>query len=91
MTTATPTRFSDMPVAQQAGILCNDPQFQRFAAIRSGFPGSAFTPTAAAEYLRTCCKVNSRRDLNTDATARDQFARLRTEFDAWTGRIAQRR
>ena len=27
--------FADLPPAQQAGILCNDPEFQRFAALRA--------------------------------------------------------
>lgn len=80
--------FAQMPAAQQAGILCNDPQFQRFAAIRSGFTNGQFTTTAAAEYLRTCCGITSRRALNSSAPARARFNILRTEFDAWTGRIA---
>lgn len=81
-------RFDDMPAAQQAGILCNDPRFQEFAAQRCGFPGGQFSSTAAAEYLRDCCGIQSRRWLNTDETARRKFQTLRTEFDAWTGKIA---
>lgn len=91
MSATTQTRFADMPASQQAGILCNDPRFQEFAATRSGFPGGAFNASGAAEYLRTCCKVASRRHLNTDPAARGRFDQLRTEFDAWTGRIAQPR
>ncbi len=75
--------------AQQAGILCNDPNFQRFAATRSGLPQTSFNASAAAEYLRECCQIESRRQLNDDAGARDHFDRLRTEFDAWRGRIAR--
>ena len=82
------TRFSQMRPAQQAGILCNDPQFQKFAAIRSGVPGSKFCASAAAQYLREACKIASRRELNTDAIAQSNFAALRTTFDAWAGRIA---
>jgi hypothetical protein len=84
-------RFADMPAPQQAGILCNDPRFQSFAALRSGFPGDSFQPSAAAEYLRSCCGIASRSDLATNPNARDRFDRLLTEFDAWTGRIAQPR
>lgn len=79
--------FNDLPEPQQAGILCNDTQFRRFAAMRSGFPDIEFTPTAAAEYLRDCCQIDSRRELATDAAAQTRFDRLRTEFDGWTGRI----
>ena len=91
MTQSAGTRFSDMPASQQAGILCNDSRFQKFAATRSGFPGAAFNASAAAEYLRTCCKIISRRHLNTNPDARARFDRLRTEFDAWTGRISKPR
>jgi hypothetical protein len=84
-------KFADMPQAQQAGILCNDPQFQRFAATRSGMPGKQFNASAAAEYLRSICQINSRTMLNISKPAQAQFAALRTEFDAWSGKIAQQR
>jgi hypothetical protein len=82
------TRFNRMHPAQQAGILCNDPQFQKFAAIRSRFPETQFCASAAAQYLRDTCKIESRRELNTDTAAQSNFAALRTTFDAWAGRIA---
>ncbi|MCF7725748.1 hypothetical protein [Sulfitobacter sp. M22] len=91
MTAAIRQRLTDMQPAQQAGILCNDPQFQRFAATRSGLPGHQFNASAAAEYLRGVCQIDSRTALNTSAPAQSQFAALRTEFDAWSGRIAQQR
>jgi len=83
------TTTKSLSPAQWAGILCNDPRFQRFAATRCGLPDAAFNASAAAEYLRDCCQIDSRRQLNDDADARDHFDRLRTEFDAWTGRIAR--
>ena len=82
------THFNQMPPAKQAGILCNDPQFQQFAAIRSGLPDTKFCASASAQYLRETCKIDSRRELNTDAAAQSKFAALRTTFDAWAGRIA---
>jgi hypothetical protein len=45
----------------------------------------------AAEYLRRFCDIQSRRDLATNIDARARFRILRTEFDAWTGRIASQR
>ncbi|MBR9651886.1 hypothetical protein [Thalassovita aquimarina] len=84
-------RFEDMEPAQQAGILCNDPRFQKFAAMRCGAPGGQFSASASAEYLRQCCGIDSRRELSSDRAAQHQFRILRTEFDAWTGKIASQR
>lgn len=83
--------FDSIDPAQQAGILCNDPRFQAFAATRSGFPGITFSATAAAEYLRQCCQIASRNELTTNTAALTLFEMLRTEFDAWTGKISTHR
>lgn len=88
MTTTTRQRFEDMDPTQQAGILCNDPRFQTFAARRCGLDDQQFSPTAAAQYLRDCCHIESRRQLSRNTAAQKQFQILRTEFDAWTGKIA---
>ncbi|SFQ52125.1 hypothetical protein [Donghicola eburneus] len=88
MTASTRQRFDDMDPAQQAGILCNDPRFQQFAAIRCGFPGGQFSSEAAAEYVRDICKINSRRQLTQNPDAETRFQAMRTDFDAWTGKIA---
>ncbi len=85
------TPFDDLPSPQQAGILCNDPQFQRFAGLRGLGVNEDLNPTAAAEYLRTTCRIASRRDLASDASAAQRFQTLRSEFDAWRGRIARPR
>ena len=76
---------------QQAGILCNDPQFQRFVAERMCFEAEDVWPSVAAEYLRRFCNITSRRDLATNINARARLRILRTEFDAWSGRIAKPR
>ena len=81
-------RFDEMPPAAQAGILCNDPRFQQFVGARTIKSGVSVANSGCAEYIRTICKVTSRRDLNTDPTAQATFQTLRTEFDAWTGKIA---
>ncbi len=87
----TPTRspFDLMPNAQQAAILCNTVQFQTFAATRCAFPVDQMNPSAAAEYVRSICKVASRAHLDRDERAAGRFQALRTEYDAWRGRIAQ--
>lgn len=88
MTAALRRPLSDMPHAQQAGILCNDEAFRRFADAHTARTGDPLTPSAAAEFLRRRCQITSRRDLNTDPHARTRFDALRTDFDAWRGRIA---
>lgn len=85
--TAQIRRFNDLPNAQQAGMLCNDAQFRQFAGTRTIKSGIELSPTAAAEFIRTFCTITSRRDLNTNAEAARKFQILRTEFDAWAGRI----
>lgn len=89
-------RFDNLPPAQQAGMLSNDRLFQTFAgkclALRDQSKIEArLNPSAAAEFIRRECKVASRSDLNTDPAAQRRFAQLRTEFDAWRGKIANQR
>ena len=88
MNAHTRQRFDDMDPAQQAGILCNDPRFQRFAASRCGMQGEQFSASAAAQYLRECCQIQSRSQLTTSQSAQLKLQILRTEFDAWIGKIA---
>lgn len=80
-------RFHDLPNAQQAGMLCNDEQFRTFAGQQFLSSKVQVSPTATAEFIRRHCGVDSRRDLDTDDAASRKFQTLRTEFDAWAGRI----
>lgn len=89
MTQLPKQRFNDMPQAQQAGMICNDQQFQNFAAISSGFQTGDFNASASAEFLRNICQIDSRAALNTNKAAQSRFAALRTDFDAWAGKIAR--
>jgi len=96
MTARTRQRFDDLPPAQQAGMLSNDEQFQTFAgkclALRDRTRSEArLNPSATAEFIRRECKVASRADINTNPAAQRRFAQLRTEFDAWRGKIADQR
>lgn len=91
MTRTATRRMEDLAPAQQAGILCNDPRFQSFAAMRCGFQDGQFSTGAAAQYLRECCQISTRRELDISPTARARFQTLRTEFDAWTGKLAAQR
>lgn len=88
MTAPARTAFRNLPIPQQAGILCNDIQFRTYiGALLTGrrLPMSA---TAATEYVREYCKIGSRRDLSGNRDAAARFAELHTEFDAWRGKIA---
>jgi|GEM_PF-646101 len=88
---STRRRLDDLPPAQQAGILCNDPRFQKFAAMRCGLPDQQFNSSATANYLYEVCGIKSRSELIEDSTLNKRFQALRTEFDAWTGKIATQR
>ncbi|MBO9453239.1 hypothetical protein J7426_23460 [Tropicibacter sp. R16_0] len=85
------TPFSDLPAQSQAGILCNTRHFQDFAALECGFPRGTFGHSATAEYLRKFCGIDSRREFETNETAREKLAVLRTEYDAWRGVIPKPR
>ena len=86
------TQWHLMPPAKQAAILCGQDTFQRFAAEQSNaLPGQTFNTSAAAEYLRLFCGVNSRADLNKNHTAAARLAVLQTEYDAWRGKIPSQR
>lgn len=78
-----------LPADQQAGILSNDPRFQKFAATRCGMTGTTFGTEATAEYIRTVCGITSRAELSRSTQARIRFDQLKTEFAAWSGRIAR--
>ena len=89
--TKTPRPFDDLPAPQQASILAADSQFQRFAGARCVKSGIQFSPEAAAQFIRSYCAIDSRRDLTTNAVAAKKFQALRTDFDAWAGRIQSQR
>lgn len=91
MTTPNRQPFSDLPPPQQAGILCNDPRFRKFASCRCGRGGQHFGQNAAAQYIRDVCQIDSRRELANSPEAAESFQRLRTEFDAWLGKISPQR
>lgn len=85
------TPFADLPRPQQAGILCNDPKFQTFAGDQTLHHGQPLNSSACAEFIRLQCGVNSRAALDTNTAAAHRFDALRTEFDAWRGRIPPQR
>lgn len=85
----TQPRRENLP--QQAGILCTDVAFRRFAAHECGLTGQEFSTEAAATFLRQQCQIASRRELADDPIAQDRFRSLKTTFLIWAGRIAEPR
>ncbi len=83
--------FDQLPVATQAGILCNDKRFHRFVEVQLKLRIGWITETGAAEYLRQTCGIQSRRELTTNQTAAEKFQTLRTEYDAHIGKISRPR
>lgn len=76
-------------LAQQAGILCGEAAFIRYAHEHATgdekFHG--MSPEAAAEYVRFHCCVTSRSDLDKDEAAGDKFRELRASFKLWMSGI----
>ncbi len=82
-------RMADLSRAQQAGILCSEPQFTNFLARYHEMkvrPEQTIAE-AAAEFVRSYCKVTSRAFLDSEPDRGEVWDQLRTEFDAWTGKI----
>lgn len=76
------TPFKDLPPSQQAGIRCNDPEFQAWC--------HAFDPPyfidrgrTAADFVRSYCNVTSRSRLNEPVPAKNWTA-LNERFEADT-------
>lgn len=56
--------FSSLPLSQQIGIRCTDPEFVRFCENREDFfPGNYSSADPIIEYVRAYCGVKSRADI----------------------------
>ena len=69
--------WGDMPYAQQAGILCDDPKFVRFVFERGG-PG-----LQPADYVRKFCDVQSRSEIRSGTKAEQRWNLLVSAYRAW--------
>ncbi|WP_186260029.1 hypothetical protein [Burkholderia gladioli] len=71
-----------MNLVQLAGMLPRDATFRAYLCDLAGVDD--VTPDNAAEYVRTICEVESRRELATDPDAARRFETLvRRPFVAW--------
>jgi hypothetical protein len=66
------TAWDDMDFVKQAGIRCNDPQFQHWLAVRSA--------EAAADAVRKFCGVESRSALKRDTVPGAAWQRMDRDF-----------
>ncbi len=67
--------WSDMSRAQQAGIRCNEQRFWEFC--------KAQDVGGAAKYVRSCCGVVSRADLDTGSDAGAAWDSLESSYQTW--------
>ncbi len=67
-------------LARAAGILCSNPEFQRFLAHRHPTPWSQCSALPlserAASVIRTVCGIQSRRELDSSAEVRRRYDRM---------------
>jgi hypothetical protein len=76
---ASPKPFKDLSSAQQAGILCRDPDFAEF--IKSQFPG--YANMDVAEAVKTYCVIHSRADIKQGTAAHQSWTFLLDEYRRW--------
>lgn len=75
-------RFHDMPLPQQAALLCNDKAFARWL---TGDP--TVVPEEVAERMRRRLGITSRSLLATSEEAARRFIAMRDEFEVAAGRL----
>lgn len=73
--------WDELPLMQQAGILCGEASFVAFVAEKTGWKTA--NANDAAEYIRANCAVVSRRDLDGNPEAGKKFLDLVASYEAW--------
>lgn len=82
-------------LAQQAGILCNDPSFQlyldrrrraKFGMTPEALPDGTHNAEDARDWLVAACKIQSRRELDANVEASRTFRMIRNRFQRWRAR-----
>lgn len=81
--------------AQQAGILCSDKMFQlyldrrrraKFGIAEQDLPDGTHNADDARDWLVAACKIQSRRELDTNVEANRTFRMIRNRFQRWRAR-----
>lgn len=73
--------FAGDTAVKAAGILCREPEFWDWLHQKEMLFEK--NEKACAEFLYSYLGIESRKELKTDAEARDLFNRLKQAFDAW--------
>ena len=77
--------FASMPPSQQAGIMCNDDVFQKWASPEQPMP------LAARRHILVGCGIDSRRELDSNQAAAQCWTGMLSRFRADTGRTTEQR
>ena len=80
--------FASLPRSQQAGILCNDTQFQGWAAWKDG---STLCVDTARQFVLDECEINSRRELDISDESAQLWDSLRARFEIAAGQATEAR
>lgn len=80
-----PRHFDDLSYAEQAGIICKDPDFKEFLQSTAPYKNAGnfiegWTPEAL---VRSCCGVQSRADIKEDNKAGRQWRIILNRFRRW--------
>ena len=75
--------FKNYSLSQQAGMRCNDPKFWKF--IWGMFDWACESESAATNFVRTHCVVESRKELDTRGSAGSEWLALNAEYEQWAG------
>ena len=74
-----PTPYNNR--VKQAGMLCRNPQFQRF--IQKRFAFAEADEETSASVICSVCNIESRSELNGNITAQHLFDELINEYQEW--------
>ena len=78
-------QWEEISPAEQAGIRCHEWQFRRFLKAKD-LP--VHDEKSAAETIRVLCRIDSRRDLNTNEQAAQKWREIDDEYQRWQARAA---
>ena len=77
------TKFRDMRLPNQAGILCDTRSFQKFLEERAGLANTTLVWGGAAGYVREYCGVKSRSEIRPRTPSGDRWTKLVDEYRTW--------
>lgn len=78
--------FKELPLSQQAVLICKRENFQSFARndwIPSGLPPGKDLEWLAIQLIYAVCGITSRSELTTNKDAADKYRELIKKFEGW--------